>query len=133
MVVQNLRIVSWNTAKRLKKVSLQADFIRKISPDIIALQEIIPSTESAFRQVLSTDYPFIISSFELASDLSILNKKRMFGQLIASKYKLQALPPKNFNVPWTERILSVSIVLKDKKFHLHTTHIPRDHRTDGLK
>ena len=79
MVVQNLRIVSWNTAKRLKKVSLQADFIRKISPDIIALQEIIPSTESAFRQVLSTDYPFIISSFELASDLSILNKKRMFG------------------------------------------------------
>jgi len=124
MEMEKLRLVSWNTAKRLNKVSLQADFMRQICPDIIALQEIIPSTEGAFRRNLSEDYPFIISSFELAPDLSILNKKRMFGQLIASKYKLRALPPKNFNVPWTERILSVSIALKDKKFDLHTTHIP---------
>jgi exonuclease III len=119
-----MRLVSWNTAKRLKKVKQQTEFIGKYDPDIIALQEIIPSSEAAFRKLLKQDYPFIVSSFDLAEDISLLVKKRMFGQLIASKYKLTALSPRIFNVPWPERVLSASIKIGAVTFDLHTTHIP---------
>jgi exonuclease III len=42
---EQLRVMTWNTAKRLKHTFGQVELIHKFSPDIIALQEIIPSTE----------------------------------------------------------------------------------------
>ena len=75
------------------------DLINKISPDIIALQEILLSTEFEFKKLLKNKYPYIVSSFELATDKTILKNKRMFGQLIASKYPFTPLDPKNFKIP----------------------------------
>ena len=63
--------IGWNTAKRLKKVPQQYDLIKQINPDVIALQEIIPSTELEFKKLLKNKYPHIGSSFELATDLTI--------------------------------------------------------------
>ena len=119
-----MKLFSWNTAKRLKKLPKQAEFINNYHPDIVALQEVIPSTEAAFRKLLKHKYPFIISSFQLADDLSLLQNKRMFGQLIASKFEMEALNPKLFNLPWPERVLSVSVNLGEAKCDVHTTHIP---------
>ena len=119
-----MKLLSWNTAKRLKKVSQQHDFIKQIDPDIIALQEILPSTELEFKKLLTNKYPYIVSSFELAKDLTILKNKRMFGQLIASKCPFTPLDPENFKIPWPERVLSVSAEIGNKKLHIHTTHIP---------
>ncbi len=119
-----MKILSWNTAKRLKKVTLQTDFLKECDSDIIALQEILPSTEAAFRKLLKPDYPFIISSFDLAKDRSILVNKRMFGQILASKYQLNPLNPYLFNVPWPERVLSASVKVGAMSFDIHTTHIP---------
>ena len=48
----------------------------------------------------------------------------MFGQLIASKYPFTPLDPENFQIPWPERVLSVSVEIGNKKLHIHTTHIP---------
>ena len=119
-----MKLLSWNTAKRLKRVEEQSGFISKHQPDIVAFQEVLPSTEAAFRKFLSPNYPFIVSSFELADNLSLLIKKRMFGQLIASKYEIEKQNPKLFNVPWPERVLSVSVKVGPKKYDIHTTHIP---------
>ena len=119
-----MKLFSWNTAKRLKKLPKQAEFINNYHPDIVALQEVIPSTEAAFRKLLKHIYPFIFSSFQLADDLSLLQNKRMFGQLIASKFEMEALNPKLFNLPWPERVLSVSVNLGEAKCDSNTTHIP---------
>lgn len=119
-----MKLLSWNTAKRLKKVPQQYDLIKQINPDVIALQEIIPSTELEFKKLLKNKYPHIGSSFELATDLTILKNKRMFGQLIASKYPFTPLDPENFKIPWPERVLSVSAKIGNEKLHIHTTHIP---------
>ena len=119
-----MKILSWNTAKRLKRASQQIDLIYKISPDIITLQEILPSTELEFKKLLRNKYPYIVSSFELAADRTILKNKRMFGQLIASKYPFTPLDPKIFKIPWPERVLSVLLDVDKKKLQLHTTHIP---------
>ena len=119
-----MKLLSWNTAKRLKRVPQQIDLINKISPDIIALQEILPSTELEFKKLLKNKYPYIVSSFELATDKTILKNKRMFGQLIATKYPFKPLDPEKFKIPWPERVLSVTAEVGNKKLHIHTTHIP---------
>lgn len=119
-----MKLLSWNTAKRLKRTPQQYDLINKINPDVVALQEILPSTELEFKKLLKNKFPYIVSSFELAKDLTILKNKRMFGQLIASKYPFTPLDPKNFQIPWPERVLSVLLDVDDKKLQIHTTHIP---------
>ncbi len=119
-----MKLLSWNTAKRLKKVPQQIDLINEISPDIVALQEILLSTDLKFKKLLKNNYPYISSSFELAKDLTILKNKRMFGQLIASKYPFTPLDPENFKIPWHERVLSVLLDVDEKKLQIHTTHIP---------
>ena len=119
-----MKLLSWNTAKRLKRTPQQYDLINKINPDVVALQEILPSTELEFKKLLKNKFPHIVSSFELATDLTILKNKRMFGQLIASKYPFTPLDPKNFKIPWPERVLSVLLDVDEKKLQLHTTHIP---------
>ena len=81
------------------RIDSQVEFLRHHDADIVALQEVIPSTEIGYRERLEKEYPHIISSFELAPNQSILTKKRMFGQLILSKFPLQPLNPKNINVP----------------------------------
>ena len=90
-----MKLLSWNTAKRLKKASQQYDLIKQVDPDIIALQEILPSTELEFKKLFKNKYPHIVSSFELATDLTIL-KNKMFGQLIASKVPFYTIRPKKF-------------------------------------
>lgn len=118
------RIISWNTAKRLKRIEGQISFLEDSKADIIALQEIIPSTEKVFKRELANNYPYQISSFDLAVDKSILNKKRMFGELFLSKFPLVPQNPKNVNVPWHERILTVKAKIDRNLLTLHTTHIP---------
>lgn len=120
----NFRVTSWNTAKRLKQIDSQIEFLRKHDADIVALQEIIPSTETIFRDRLTDKYPYQASSFELASDLSLLKKKRMFGQLILSKFPIIPLEPNGIAVPWQERVLSCGITVGEHQIMLHTTHIP---------
>ncbi len=119
-----MRVISWNTAKRLRKIDEQVNLLLKHDADIVTLQEIIPSTELKFKRQLSQKYPYQVSSFELAPDLSVLKNKRMFGQLIASKYPIQPQSPKLINVPWQERVLSSMISIDGINIIFHTTHIP---------
>ena len=46
-----MKLLSWNTAKRLKRTPQQYDLIEQINSDIVALQEIIPSTELEFKSI----------------------------------------------------------------------------------
>ena len=48
----------------------------------------------------------------------------MFGQIIASNFKLEPNDPKDFNIPWQERVLSVKLFIDNSEIYFHTTHIP---------
>ena len=63
--MSGIKFLSWNTAKRLKRVDKQFSFILNQKPDVIALQEILPSTEKKYRALMENVYPNIISSFDL--------------------------------------------------------------------
>jgi len=101
--------LTWNTAKRVKYAYDQTKLIEEFNPDIVALQEIVLSSEKKFKKLLSKNYKHIVSSFELTPDLSLLIRKRMFGQIIASNFPFKPEDPNNFDVPWKERVLSTKI------------------------
>ena len=124
MLDNQFRILSWNTAKRVKYTAEQYLYLKKLEPDVVALQEVLPKSVNIWREVLSADYSNIISSFDLAPDHSILKSKRMFGQLIASKFPVTPIPPDRMNVPWQERVLSMYLYTGKKKIRFITTHIP---------
>ena len=116
--------LTWNTAKRVKHSEEQVNFINSFKPDVVALQEVLINSDKKLKELLSTNYKNIISSFDLAPDLKILTKKRMFGQIIASNFKLEPNDPKDFNIPWQERVLSVKLFIDNSEIYFHTTHIP---------
>ena len=116
--------LTWNTAKRVKHSEEQVNFINSFKPDVVALQEVLINSDKKLKDLLSTNYKNIISSFDLAPDLKILTKKRMFGQIIASNFKLEPNDPKDFNIPWQERVLSVKLFIDNSEIYFHTTHIP---------
>ena len=116
--------LTWNTAKRIKYSEEQVNFINSFKPDVVALQEVLINSDKKLKELLSTHNKNIISSFDLAPDLKILTKKRMFGQIIASNFKLEPNDPKDFNIPWQERVLSVKLFIDNSEIYFHTTHIP---------
>lgn len=122
----SMRIISWNVwqagAERAGRcVAALAGF----EPDVVALQEVIPSARGAFRERLAgCGLVHAVDSFELAPDLSVLKGPRRYGELVASRWPLRALPPSEVPVPWPERVLSVVIERPGGAIELHTTHIP---------
>ena len=120
----SFHLISWNTAKRLKRIEGQIEFLHKQGAEIIALQEILPSTEMVFRSAFENTHPFQVSSFELALDSTLLTKKRMFGELILSKFPMEPQSPYLVRIPWTERLLSAKVTIGTRDLILHTTHIP---------
>ena len=124
MLDNKFRILSWNTAKRVKYTVEQYVYLQDFDADVIALQEVLPKSVTIWRDSLGADYPYIISSFDLVPDHTILKSKRMFGQLIASKFPVTPFPPDQINIPWQERALSVYLHACKRKIRFITTHIP---------
>ncbi len=131
--IMKFSCLTWNTAKRVKYAYDQTKLIEEFNPDIVALQEIILSSEKKFKKLLSKNYKHIVSSFELAPDLSLLTNKRMFGQIIASNFPLKPEDPNNFDVPWKERVLSTKISINGSEIYFHTTHIPPGSQNGWVK
>ena len=131
--IMKFSCLTWNTAKRVKYAYDQTKLIKEFNPDIVALQEIILSSEKKFKKLLSNNYKHIVSSFELAPDLSLLTKKRMFGQIIASNFPLKPEDPSKLDVPWKERVLSAKININGSEIYFHTTHIPPGSQNGWIK
>ena len=54
------------------------------------------------------DY-FLVSSFDLAKNHDELIGKRKYGQIIISKYPFKSLDLNRINIPFPERVLTVTI------------------------
>jgi exonuclease III len=120
-----MRFMSWNVGRRVGRLPDQIEALKKLQPDVVALQEVTPSTASLFFKVLPTIGLYnIADSFSLAQDKEILKGPRHYGELIASCWPLSSILPTRFRIPWPERILSVEINSPVGLIECHTTHIP---------
>lgn len=123
-----MKLLSWNTragggAERRPK---QLAAIAVIAADIVALQELTVASVDAYRGGLAAaGLGYAIDSFELAPSRRRLVGPRKYGQMIASRWPLTALPPTEFAVPWRERVLSAVVRVPNfETVEIHNTHVP---------
>lgn len=115
-----MRLLSWNVAGRVKNCEQQARLIHSRNPDIIALQEVTVKSYSQLENLLKErGFEYIVESVQLAAKFG-----RRFGELIASHFPLNKLPPSDINIPFPERVLSATIEISIGPLEFHTAHIP---------
>lgn len=100
--------------------------IARAKPDVVALQEVtVGSVDTYSIGLTAAGFQHIVDCFELAPSKRALVGPRRYGQLIASRWPLSALPPIEFAVPWRERVLSCVIAHpKAGNIEVHVTHVP---------
>lgn len=125
MEENSLHFISWNVANRVKRQLEQLQAILQREPNIIALQEVTARTAQLWRKGLAENgFGHVVTSFDLAMDSSVLTGARRYGLLVASHWPFEALSPTEFDIPWTERVLSVSLHSPWGRLECHTAHIP---------
>src|SRR3954447_7980014 len=120
-----MRLISWNVAGRVKRLNEQMEAIAGYGPDVVAFQEVTLTTAPLLRErLVRHGLTHCEDSFRLCRDASPFQGPRKYGQLVASRWPLQPLPPSEFRLPWPERVLSASIASPSGAVELHTTGIP---------
>lgn len=116
-----MKIVTWNLNSRTNKATLkgQYDFLKSRNFDVITLQEVTLNSEIFFKE--SFQNMFVLSSFDLVRDKSILVNKRRYGQIVISKKPIEFIKECK-DIPFPERLLSCSIL--ESSMEIHTTHVP---------
>ncbi len=116
-------LLSWNTAHRTGCLDKQAAFLAGRQADLVALQEVTVWTLKHWKQALpAMGLPYLLDSFQLVDNTGLLAGPRRYGEIIAGRWPLQALP--SAAMPWPERPLSALIDSPWGPIELHTTHIP---------
>lgn len=120
-----MRLISWNVNGRVAGLREQSQALYQRFPDLVALQEVLPSTAARWREQLAhRGLPYSVDSFALQSGPPGRTRRRHYGQVLASHWPLSPLPPTAFPVPWPERVLSAMLESPWGAIELHTTGIP---------
>ena len=130
-----MKIISWNILQGgLGRFERQIQLLVNRNVDVIALQEITSNGASLYKNSLKDKgYKYLIDSFSLSEEAELLKGPRRYGALIASRWPLTFLPPKEFDIPWKERVLSASIDSPYGMVEFHTTHIPPGCSNEWIK
>lgn len=104
LFVPDATLISWNVAGRLRRQAEQAAHVTALSPDIVCLQEVIPSaarawtdhlTEAGLRDVLIADVAMSAG------------RERPLLTLVASRWEQEPVTVRG--VPWPERVLATCL------------------------
>jgi exonuclease III len=119
------RLVSWNVAARTGRMDERIHAIGRLRPDILVLQEVTASNLPAFhRDLPALGLDHILDSRTLAPDARALSGPRRYGELLSSRWPMEALLPDEFEVPWPERILSAVVQSPFGEVEVHVAHLP---------
>jgi endonuclease/exonuclease/phosphatase family metal-dependent hydrolase len=87
-------VISWNLNGRTNRVVEQVAAVAERRPDIVALQEVTTHSVTAITAHLAAaGLPNTTNSFELAPPEFVPSGPRRYGQLLASRYSLEPIPP----------------------------------------
>jgi exonuclease III len=117
----NLKIATWNTAGRTRKISDQWNYLKSLNLDILCLQEIQWNADEIWLKLLRETYTFVYSSRDFFMERD-KTSPRKYHIILASNLELHLLPELSKFVPWPERLLVVETT--SLKLRIATTHIP---------
>jgi exonuclease III len=120
-----MRLISWNVNGRVTNLGKQSQALHQQCPDVVALQEILPTTVAPWREHLAhSGLPYSVDSFVLQSSPLGGMRRRQYGEMLASRWPLSPFPPAAFPVPWPERVLSALLESPWGTIEVHTTGMP---------
>ncbi|MEZ4495151.1 MAG: endonuclease/exonuclease/phosphatase family protein [Dehalococcoidia bacterium] len=121
-----MRLITWNVNGRTKRLEDQLRAIRFRRADLVALQEITPTTLARWGEGLADiGLPHVIDSFALRTDrYRQKGKHRRLGQIIAARWPIRPLDPTDIEIPWTEKVLSGITRSPWGPIEIHNAHIP---------
>jgi exonuclease III len=105
-----VRLLSWNVARRLEKLAAQAQAVTAAGPDVVALQEISPSSAPRWMEALAA------AGLEHTALSGERGKRHRV--LVASRTPLEAADA--VQAPWPEAVVSVDV----GGIRLHAAHVP---------
>jgi exonuclease III len=111
-----INLLTWNVAGRTVLLADQAAAVARREPDIVALQEVRPSTAALWREALAA------AGLESAADSGRHRDGRRLFNLTASRFGLYELSP--LASPRPERVLSVLAETPAGEIEIHNAHIP---------
>jgi exonuclease III len=111
-----VKLLSWNVAGRVGVLAGQTDAVARQEPDIVALQEVRPSTAPAWRDAMEA------AGLGHAIDSSAFANGRRIFNLVASRWELIELP--SIGAPQPERVVSAVIDSPAGPIEVHDAHVP---------
>jgi exonuclease III len=116
-----MRLVSWNVAGRRKLAAQQIDFLGGLEPQVVALQEVRPTTAEKWQHGLSAaGLPYSVTS-PLGQRQGLPGARRT-GVLTASTWPVIAT---NESVgPWNEKVLATRIDTPGGLIDVVNVHVP---------
>src|SRR5215471_15808741 len=131
---QAMRLISWNVNGRVTNLGKQSQALHQRCPDVVALQEILPTTVAPWREQLAqSGLPYSVDSFAVQSSPLGRMRRRQYGEILASRWPLSPFPPAAFPVPWPERVLSALLESPWGTIEVYTTGIPPEVSNGWLK
>ena len=117
--------MSWNVAGRTGRWPEQFAAVRRIDPEVVALQEVTVRTAPVWREAFERDgWRSFVFSFDLAPKSFSPTGPRRYGLVLAARFPLIPRDPRRFHVPWPERVLSATVCLPHRRVEITTTHVP---------
>ncbi len=111
-----IELLTWNVAGRVALQPGQSAAVVRSAPDVVALQEVRPSTAPAWRRALAD------AGLEHALDSGEFRCGRRLFNLTASRWPLAQLPA--IGAPQPERVLSAICETPAGAVEVHNAHVP---------
>jgi exonuclease III len=118
------RIISWNTNRRSGQAPAQVRALLERTPDIVALQEVTPTTVPMLLKALRDGGLTQFRSTVGLSGAPNTPRPRTYGVLIASRYPLIDEPVGALRASWEEKALTAVFEAPVGALELHTVHVP---------
>ena len=116
-----MKIITWNTAGRTKKIPEQWEHIQALNADIVCLQEVQQGGDAKWMDCLKSAYEYVLSSHDFEPNRSKTGPRK-YHLIIASNVPIELDAKSSDFVPWVERLMVVK--LKHLNLRIATTHIP---------
>jgi exonuclease III len=114
-----MRLVSWNVAGRVKRLSEQAERLVALKADVVCLQEVTPATLAVWEGVFADAGYVAIAHGEFPAS----GRSRPLAALTASRTALHAVLVDG--VPWPERVLAVHLSDGTEIVNVHSPISPK--------
>ena len=121
---EDMRIISWNVARRSSQLAEQAVVLAEREPDVIALQEITRRTAPLWKRALETiGLPHVRASLDDADPRREPASRRATGVLVAALHPLEEAAP--LALPWPETTTAATAWSEGAgRVETHCVHVP---------